>query len=84
MVTRNSYRYFRTAMAINSDGDKKVDSDFSAITLHTWHSFEIKQWHEASDNKVGPSRETQSGDLELNHNFSTSSSRSTMANVWTI
>ena len=40
-------------MAINSDGDKKVDSDFSAITLHTWHSFEIKQWHEESDNKVG-------------------------------
>ena len=52
MVTRNSYRYFRTSMAINSNGDKKVDTDFSAITRYTWHSFEIKQWHDEAENRV--------------------------------
>ena len=52
MVTRNSYKYFRTAMAINSNGDKKVDTDFYAITRHTWHSFEIKQWHDEDENRV--------------------------------
>ena len=52
VVTRNSYRYFRTSMAIGNSGDKKVDSDFSAITLHNWHSFEIKQWHDEDDNRV--------------------------------
>ena len=52
MVTRNSYRYFRTAMAININGDMKVDTGFSAITRYTWHSFEIKQWFDKAENRV--------------------------------
>lgn len=53
MVTRNSYKYYRTSMAINNQGDKKVDTDFSAITLHNWQTFEIKQWYEKSEKRVG-------------------------------
>ena len=39
-------------MAINNDGDRKVDTDFYDLTLHNWHSFEMKQWHNKDTNKV--------------------------------
>ena len=52
LLTRNSYRYFQTAMAINNSGNKKLNSDFYTVTLHTWHNFEIKQWYNKVEKKV--------------------------------